>query len=488
MAAKTQIRNLETTAGPNKRLITKSDGSWKTDQHSPSTTIAWVDPILGNNTDAVLGEPTKPFRDPWAAKDAIESKSSSVQYLMIWLPGEYTVGSDSGNLKVITNASEGDLYSQTHEISHYLYKGATITLKSAAVGFILFKVNGTISLNIYGQGSFYYTNNEAPASRFIEQSGTGGVYVEFDLIFLTKGSGSNYSIVKVTDDSSIKIKSEIVVTSDTKLIEYNTSSNSKIEVKLDLSIGNISGQQNGLIYHQGLDTGSRGFKDSYINIDIKSGDINGIGSIANFYRTSWEDSIVNIKTSNLSIERSSANSAIASFKEGLIDNTIIGVDINNSVVDTDYLVDLNFTSSNVSPHPANDGIVNITLDNIKYNTNGSYSGAPIVKYDYFEAVEGLRVTLNVNGVFENRNILKFSDNQNLTVSGYITTTGVTEPFLVTEVLSQGTDADYDYKIFLKDLYVETPDSVDVIDVNGFTGSKIVTSNYNTRTSADIVTL
>lgn len=496
MAAKVNIKQLENVGGPGFQLISKQDGSWGTRSIAVSEVHAYVDPINGDNSNGRVGTHDFPFKDPWAAKAAIEQLSDSSEYVVFWLPGDYTVGDDPSNLKVIASTSESNLHSNSHVINHYLFKGATIKIVTDVISVALFvpATGENNKVRILGEGRIEHDRTAMAGLMgvFLDDSGLvdgeeTDMILELDSLDLSGNTWGSLVTIRRDITANIKVKNINSSAVQTFIHFAPNATTSKIETNFKFKAESITGPYSELIRTVGNTAATQGIENSYIDIELDGLDIESSAPLVNFYRTIFENSIVKVKVSGKA-SRAGAGAGLVNLTESPAVNSVIKIEYGGLITDIDTITRIDTTATAASPHPTNSNQITVIIDGMIANLNGSQGSTPLINYIYNSPEVGTKVDIIAKAVLNDRLFFTLRDAQNVTISGNLRTTGTQSPFLISELITDTDGADYDYKVLLKDLYVETPDAVDAIDVSGFTGSKILTANYHDRNTVTVTTL
>lgn len=489
MAAKVNIRQLENVGGPGFQLISKSDGSWGIQSVSSSETYTYVDPINGDNAIAQVGSKELPFKDPWAAVDAIEALPASEEYTLFWLPGEYTVGDDAGNLKVTTNVAEGNLHSNTHVINHYLFRGAKLEIVTNAVNVSLFipATGQNTKIRILGEGSIIH-NREAASGllgAFLDDTGltdseTVDLVLHINDIQLSGATWGPYITSRRHIDADIRVHEIANSAIQTLLYISPNATVAEIEANISIKADKISGTQSELIRTVGNTTATQGLIDSTIDIDFKSVDITASGALVNIYRSLVTNSVIQTKIGGKAARGGAAGALVNIQESPLVDSTAT-IQYEGLITDLDTISRIDTVSTAASPHPTNNNQITVIIKNLLAELNGSQGSTPIINYIYNSAQTGTKVDIHVDAVLNDRLFFTLRENQDVTISGNIKSNGTASPILIGELLTD----DANYKKLLKNLFI---DAANPIDVNGYTGAEIYTANYTDRTSVTVTTL
>lgn len=488
MAARVNIRQLENVGGPGFQLISKQDGSWGVQSVSASKTYTYVDPINGDNAIAQVGSKELPFKDPWAAKDAIEALPSSEEYTLFWLPGHYTVGDDANNLKVIASTAEGNLHSNTHVINHYLFRGAQLEIVTDSISVSLFIVatGSNNKIRILGEGSIYHdrTAQQGLLGSFLNDSGLAAgertdIVIKADKVELSGATFGTY--INILRNSDIDIEVGSISNSNVQtLVQVSPNSTvSQIETNFKLKADRVDGSQDRLVQFAGNAAATQGVIDSTIDIDLGV-NISAVGPLVNFYRTLFENSIVKTKITGTA-SRGGASGALVNIHESPAVESVINIDYEGLITDLDTITRIDTVATEASPHPSNSNQITVNIKGLIAQLSGSQGTTPLINYIYNSAQVGTKVDIHVDAVLEDRLFFTLRENQDVTISGNIKSNGTASPILIGEALTD----DANYKKLLKDLFI---DAATPIDVNGYTGSEIYTANYTDRNSVTVTTL
>ena len=488
MAARVNIRQLENAGGPGFQLISQQDGSWDIEQVTASEAYAYVDPVNGDNTTGFVGTQLRPFKDPWAAVDAIEALPSSEEYTLFWLPGEYTVGDDPSNLKVVASTAEGNLHSNTHVINHYLFRGAKLEIvtDSTSVSLFIPATSSNNKIRILGEGSIYHnrTAQQGLLGSFLNDSGlTAGehtdIVIKADKVELSGATFGTYINILRNADIDIEVGNISNPNVQTLVQVSPNATVSQIETNFKLKSHKVEGSQDRLIQFVGNTAATQGVIDSTIDIDLDV-NISAVGPLVNFYRTLFENSTVKTKVTGTA-SRGGANGALVNIHESPAVESVINIDYDGLITDLDTITRIDTVATAASPHPSNSNQITVNIKGLIAKLNGSQGTTPLINYIYDSAQVGTKVDIHVDAVLEDRLFFTLRENQDVTISGNIKSTGTASPLLIGELLTDNAN----YKKLLKNLFI---DATTPIDVDGYTGAEIYTANYTDRTSVTVTTL
>lgn len=482
------IRQIEKTSGSGYRLTTKNDGSWYAVPPTDGVINAYVDPVNGDNSKGVVGDAKLPFKDPWAARDAIENLPSTTRYTIYWLPGEYTVGDDSGNLKQIASTAAGNLHSNTHEITHHLLTGATLEIVTTVISTSLFilSTGGNHIIRIKGNGRINHTREAGKAllGSFLDDTGLGStdstyIELELDSLYLDGASAGDFITARRGVYADIKIKDINSNEPQGMLFISPNVTTSYINTYAKVSVDSLKGHTGQLIKTVGNTAGTLGIVNSFLYINIKGVDINAEDALVSLYRTTLNNTVGNITISG-DIQRVNSSSSAVSIKESPGVDSVININCNGVITDVDSLVVIDTTATTASPHPINNNVITVNLNGVVAIESPSQGSAPFINYTYSSSEPGTKVIIKADAVLEDRLFFRLLDSQDVTISGNIST-GTTAPIVVGEILTD----DPNFKKLLKDLFIDAPTG---INDGGYTGSIIYTANYYDRTSVNTETL
>jgi len=496
LASRVNIRQIENVGTSGLQLISKPDGSWGTRSIAVSEVHAYVDPINGDNSNAKVGTYNFPFKDPWAARDAIEQLSDTVEYTIFWLPGDYTVGDDPSNLKVVASTAESNLHSNTHVINHYLFRGATLKIVTDVISVALFvpSTGNNNKIRVLGNGKIEHDRTAMVGliGVFLDDTGLtvsekSDMVLELDSIEFSGNTPGPFVTVRRHFDGYIKVK-DVTANNPQTFVQFSpNATTSKIQTNFRFYADSVTGSHGDLIRSVGNTAATQGIADSYIDIDLGGLGIVSSGALVNFYRTIIEDTVINTDITGKA-DRGGAAGALVNVAESPAVNSAITIRYDGLITDLDTITRIDTTATAATPHPDNNNQITVILNGLVANLNGSQGSTPLINYIYNSPEAGTKVDVIANALLNDRLFFTLRDAQNVTITGNIRTTGTQSPFLVSEIITDTDGADYDFKVLLKDLYVETPDAIDAIDVSGFTGSKILTANYHDRDSVTVITL
>lgn len=463
------LRQIERTDGPGRVIVSGVGGEWRDEFLGKIVTTAYVDPITGDNSTAKMGTELLPFKDPWAVREYIEDKypnvGEDVMFLVIWLPGEYTVGDSSENLRVIEKWQDSILFSSVNYITHYLTKGAKIIPVTNSIRVVLF--NNQDKGSLIGRGSMLIERETNKAVNFGLTWYDGEYNINIELDELNEfGATENLPLItgdaKVSANLKIKKINTIGPLFDSMSKGFNLQLESEL-IEMENSLVEFDATESRPEYELNIKAKTvRNVGDSTgrildINSDTITADINiNIDTLKNIYllrstNTKYkEESKVNIKIGNY---RSTWGSTV------------------------EPLVEI------VGPTADDD---NEFRAGVLIEVGTLVSAGQFIRYTPQTGEYPTRLTVDIKDGNLEESISNLTDSQNFTISGKIKMEGDKPAFYLTEPVNSTRD-NTEQRVLLKDLYVELDDG-EFIDTKGFDESEILTMNVQTNETVEITTL
>lgn len=352
-----------------------------------TSNVYYVSKSYGNNTTAEVGNPLRPWYDPWTA-DLVAGDSAIIKVI----DGLWTVANTSSGISadwVATTASDSLLLGdKPYRVYDFEYNSG-ISMKGNE-NYYLFVCDTNQVIRILGNGIFKSQSNTRIA--FIE--GLSNFEMEFDTLIASTDSGWGLQFQINNTGQKVNIRGKYAYAFEERIFNigslppfYTWKHRGVRRTSTAIAQSAIPTDINIRIEFLDLVNNDDAFRlNSWsvnTNILIKIGTIrsqNAKWNIFNFYRNCFINSSMSIRIENLyTINSTSANAGVINLG-GDLNNSSIDIEIANGIVDgtcitTDWGA-VGGSSTNSVDSLASNGVFNIRTGSLFRNKGGFY--VPVV--------------------------------------------------------------------------------------------------------------